>query len=230
MTYRPIPFEAVKPEHKKTFEHANMYLHDVYGIMRGLPPAGGDGGGGTFVAATALLSLLNAFSNFHLKGIVGVGRLADPLARSYAFEVMPCEICKEKLAKGMGEHGKNFHTFLWKQLAWAHDSGRLVTKCCGVYALWVHFRHPLIHAAAIDESSTKAQRGKRGEPIVGKWGEIPAADQSIERLEASCPGLPSWPALQDAKDEAGNDVHKLVIAPLYLITKDLIWRSALANS
>src|SRR5262245_62147627 len=63
VAYSDLKFDAVPDQScRDAFRKANMLLFDVYGMFRGLPPAGNDGGGGNFSMALVLVCVIDGFS------------------------------------------------------------------------------------------------------------------------------------------------------------------------
>lgn len=63
MAYRHLDYNTIKATNlRKSFHRADLYLRDVYGMFRGLPPAGGDGGGGNFAMALVLLCVIDGLA------------------------------------------------------------------------------------------------------------------------------------------------------------------------
>jgi hypothetical protein len=66
----PMPYSHLKwettedPIRKSVFRNTNMYLFDIYGMLRTLPPLDKDGGGGNFSATLALLCVIDGLAKW----------------------------------------------------------------------------------------------------------------------------------------------------------------------
>ena len=121
MSYTQLDYQTLQdPRLKEAFHHADMYLFDAYGMFRGLPPAGGDGGGGNFSIALVLLCVIDGL----------------------AAEVWPGRD-QEK------EQEKRFKHLIRCRLPWGPEGkGKWVDKGNAADQLYTEYRNPLVHELA----------------------------------------------------------------------------------
>jgi hypothetical protein len=62
MSYTHLDYQTLQGPIKKVFRHADTYLFDTYGMFRGLPPAGGDGGKGDFRIVLVLMCVIDGLA------------------------------------------------------------------------------------------------------------------------------------------------------------------------
>ena len=182
------------PVVRKVFEHADHYFHDVYAMLRLLPPKDGDGGGGNFTITLALLCII------------------DGLAR----EIWPGQ-------SAFKDPEKRFKTLISRRLPWGKPEGKDKWLQKGIAAdhLYCEFRNPLVHELASDKPATSRHPGYV-EPIIGKWGDLPTELRMIAKVDGLPEWNDEWPVLSEGEpDENGKPRLKLVAAGLYWAVKRL---------
>jgi len=194
MPYSHLDHQGIQDaDLRKVFEHADDYLHDVYGMLRLLPPPDRDGGGGNFAASLVLLCVVDGLARIW----PGSSAIKDP--------------------------EKRFKKLIERRLHWGPEgNGKWLHKGTAADQLYAEFRNPLVHELGSDKSATSRLPGYE-EPIIGTWGGLPDELQNvgaIDRLEA---WNDQWPILGDAPepDENGKPRLKLTIAGLYWAVKRL---------
>lgn len=195
MPYSHLDYRSIAdPIARKVFEHANHYLHDVYGMFRLLPPKDGDGGGGNFTITLALLCVI------------------DGLAR----EIWPGQLAIQ-------DSEKRFKTLISCRLPWGRPEGKgkWLQKATAADQLYCEFRNPLVHELASDKPAASRYAGYV-EPIIGKWGDLPSELQLITEVDRLTQWNDAWPVLSEGKlDENGKPRLKLITAGLYWAVKRL---------
>jgi len=178
---------------QEIFRHADEYLHDAYGMFKGLPPAGGDGGGGNFSIVLVLLCVI------------------DGLAR----EVWPTNAVEK-------DQGKRFKQLLRTKIHWGPEGrGKWFGKGIAADQLYTEFRNPLVHELAMERSRATSRPKGYIEPVVGKWGSLPEQLRDIAQIDDLEKWDDAWPVLAESKDEQGNLRLKLTAAALYWAVKQL---------
>jgi hypothetical protein len=195
VSYSHLPHQTITdPSARRVFEHADYYLHDVYGMFRFLPPKDGDGGGGNFVIVLALLCII------------------DGLAR----EIWPGRLT-------MKDPEQRFKKLISDRLPWGtiQGKGKWLQKGIAADQLYCEFRNPLVHELASDKPAASRQVGYV-EPIIGKWGDLPVDLHSIAEVDQMTEWNVAWPVLSEGgADENGKPRLKLVAAGLYWAVKHL---------
>lgn len=195
MPYLHLHYQTVADPHvRKVFEHANHYLHDVYGMFRFLPPKDRDGGGGNFTIALALLCVI------------------DGLAR----EIWPSQLALQ-------EPDRRFKTLISRRLPWGQPEGKgkWLQKGTAADQLYCEFRNPLVHELASDKPAA-SRFNNYVEPIIGKWGDLPKELQAIDAVDCLGQWDDAWPILSEGGlDEDGKPRLKLVTSGLYWAVKQL---------
>lgn len=193
MSYTHLDYQILQdPRFKAVFHHVDMYLFDAYGMFRSLPPAGGDGGGGNFIIALALLCIIDGL----------------------AAEVWPGR-------DGEKDPKKRFKRLIRCRLPWGPEgAGKWVDKGNAAAQLYNEFRNPLVHELAQDKVATSRPDGYV-EPIIGKWGAIPGDIQDIAKVDALPKWDDAWPILSESTDNQGKPRYKLAAAGLYWAVKQL---------
>lgn len=193
MSYTHLKWRPLRDSHlKEVFEHTDMYLFDAYGMLRGLPPAGGDGGGGNFSIALVLLCIIDGL----------------------AAEVWPGRDRET-------DQEKRFKRLIRCRFPWGPEGKcKWVDKGNAADQLYNEFRNPLVHDLAQDKAASSRPAGYV-EPIIGKWGSIPNDMQDIAKIDALPRWDNAWPILSQTNDDRGNPRFKLAVAGLYWAVKQL---------
>jgi len=191
VSYQHLPYSSLNNESKRQiFEHTDMLLHDVYGILRMLPPEDEDGGGGNFSVALILLCIL------------------DGLATS----VWPTRDV-ERSPK------KRFKRLIRERLPWGPEGkGKWVDIGTAAAQLYAELRNPLVHQLALDTGpKTRSRPASYEEPGIGPWGKIPESLQDITVIDSMSKWDDAWPVFYEQPDRGPR--YKLATAPLYWATK-----------
>ena len=195
MTYSHLKYQPLRDQTlHKVFQHADFYLHDVYGMLRLLPPPDRDGGGGNFAASLVLLCIVDGLARIW-PGSSGIKK--DP--------------------------EKRFKTLIDGRLHWGPvGEGKWLHKRTAADQMYVEFRNPLVHELASDKPAPSRLSGY-GEPIIGSWGGLPAELQNIAAIDRLENWDDRWPILGDAPtpDENGRPRLKLLVAGFYWAVKRL---------
>lgn len=65
MPYSHLKWDTIQePIRQRVFQHTDMYLFDIYGMLRTLPPSDKDGGGGNFSATLVLLCVIDGLAEW----------------------------------------------------------------------------------------------------------------------------------------------------------------------
>lgn len=193
MSYTHLNWKTLPDSHlKKLFHDADMYLFDVYGMFRTLPPPDGDGGGGNFSIALVLLCIVDGL----------------------AAEVWPRRT-------NVPNQEKRFKRLIRDRLPWGPEGkGKWVNKGTAADQLYNEFRNPLVHELAKDKAARSRPKGYV-EPVVGKWGPVPKRLQDIAKIDALPKWDDGWPLLQESTDVQGRPRYKLSAPGLYWAVKQL---------
>ena len=193
MAYTHIDFTSFEDRTlRKVFRHADMYLRDAYGMFRALPPADGDGGVGNFSIILVLLCVIDGL----------------------ATEVWPGsdQVKKPK---------QRFKKLIRCKLHWGTEGKeKWVDKGNAAVRLYAEFRNPLVHELGKDKSGTSHPE-EYGEPVIGKWGNVPEDLRDIAKIDALEEWNDAWPILSLTKDGSGKPAYKLAAAGLYWAVKRL---------
>ncbi len=169
-----------------------MYLSDVYGMFRTLPPKDADGGGGNFSIVLVLLCII------------------DGLA---------CEVWPGRSQVKDAE--KRFKRPIRCKLPWGPaGKGKWVDKATAANQLYKELRNPLVHELARDKVSRSRPSGY-SEPVIGKWGHVPEHARDIAKIDAMIEWNDAWPVLYDSRDNNGNPRRKLAAVSLFWAVKEL---------
>jgi hypothetical protein len=193
MSYVHLDYQALQdPRLRGVFHHADMYLFDVYGMFRRLPPEDRGGGGANFSIVLVLLCIVDGL----------------------ATEVWPGRD-QEK------EQQKRFKRLIRDSLPWGPEGkGKWLDKGNAADQLYAEFRNPLVHHLARDRLVGSPALG-HGERVVGRWGSVPANMRDIAKIEALPSWDDAWPILREREDEKGLLQYKLTAAGLYWAVKQL---------
>lgn len=193
MSYAHLNYQDIQDKHlSEVFHHADMYLFDVYGMFRGLPPAGGDGGGGNFSITLVLLCVIDG-----LASEVWPGRTQE------------------------NDQEKRFKRLIRCKLPWGPEGkGKWVEKGNAADQLYTELRNTLVHELAGNKAATSRPQGYE-EPIIGKWGGIPESMRDIATIDALQEWDDAWPVLCESQDAQGRSCYKLVAAGLYWAVKQM---------
>ena len=193
MPYRRLNWNSIAdPKRKDVFKHADMYLFDVYGILRALPPKDRDGGGGNFTATLALLCVIDGL----------------------ATKIWPTN-------SAVPDQEKRFKRLIRCRLPWGTPSKtRWLEKATAADQLYCEFRNPLVHEVADDRPASSRPK-HYDEPVIGVWGNIPREMQDIEKIEALGAWNDNWPLLEKPEGAQARPRYKLAVAPLYWAVKKM---------
>jgi len=130
MTYSHLEYQGVQdPTLRKAFKHADFYLHDVYGMLRLLPPPDRARGGGNFAASLVLLCVV------------------DGLARIWSGSAT------------IKDSEQRFKALIAGRLYWGPEGkGKWLHKGTAADQLYVEFRNPLVHQLASDKPAPSRLR------------------------------------------------------------------------
>jgi len=177
---------------KEVFEHTEMYLFDVYGMLRTLPPSDRDGGGGNFAASLVLLCIIDGLATW----------------------VWPKQSEQD-------DQEQRFKQLIRQKLPWGPEGkGKWVHKGSAAAQLYTEFRNPLVHELAQDKQARSRPDGY-GEPVIGTWGDLPTDMQDIEKIDALLEWDNAWPIMRTATDAQGEPRYKLVVSGLYWAVKQM---------
>lgn len=193
MPYAHLDWRRADGEHhQQVFHHADMYLHDAYGMFRGLPPAGNDGGAGQFSIVLVLLCVLDGLATW----------------------IWPT-------SAAVDDHQQRFKQLVRNRLHWGPEGKRRwLDKGNAADQLYTEFRNPLVHELAHDKASRSRPAGYL-EPIVGKWGRIPERLHDIAAIDALESWNDNWPILCSDDNRTDGPRNKLCAAALYWAVKRL---------
>jgi hypothetical protein len=193
MSYAHLGYETLPdPRLKGVFHHADMYLFDVYGMFRCLPPEDGDGGGANFSIVLVLLCVIDGL----------------------AAEVWPGRDQER-------DQQKRFKRLIRDSLPWGPEGkGKWLDKGNAADQLYAEFRNPLVHHLARDRLVGSPPLGS-GERVIGRWGRVPADMRDIAKIETLPRWDDTWPILSATEDDQGVLQYKLTAAGLYWSVKKL---------
>lgn len=199
MGYNPICWQHISDKRlKEVFEHANMYLADVYTMLDAAPPDGSGGGRCNFAAALVLCSIFDGLS-IDVYPTVGIEDDAEKRFKKLALKYLAD-------LWGPPKHG-------W--IALSEVGG----------TLYLEVRNPLAHNVARD-IETGARRDGYGEPYIVRsvrGGHKPTADE----LESMPTWNLQWPVLWAEVPEGKTAKSlKLSVPALYWYVKKLVMRLA----
>jgi len=193
MTYSSLNLDRVTDCCLKAlFQRANALLHDVYGIFRMLPPKDGDGGGGNFVAALALLCIIDGLAN----------------------AVWPTK-------DGVLDQETRFKKLIVSKLRWGPEGkDKWVDKGNAADQLYTEFRNSLVHDLAQDRPSSSRPKGYK-EPVIGTWGKIPEKNRTIAEIDAMTVWNDDWPIFYVDRAKQKEPKYKLSGVALYWAVKNM---------
>jgi hypothetical protein len=166
MPYRPIPYEKVKdPTKRDVFRRANMYLSDVYSMLRIRPGRGQTGASGmcNFSFALVLLCVIDGLST----GIYPTTRKARKQETRFK------RLIRDKLPWGAAQNG-------W------------IEKGPAAKWLYVEFRNPLTHELGKDVSATR-RAADLYQPVVFRWQ--PGGLKTMDWVDRQRDWSSAWPIL-----------------------------------
>ena len=199
MAFRPIPWQQIADSRlREVFEHAHMYLADVYTMLDAVPPPNSNGGRCNFSAALVLCAV---FDGIAVEVYPTKGTEPDPESRF------------KKLA------------LKYLVINWGPASLGWIPLSEVGGTLYLELRNPLAHQLARDIPSGVRRTGY-GEPYIVrsvKGGYQPPADE----LESMTSWNPEWPVLW-AETPAGKQTKslKLSVPALYWHVKDMVLKLA----
>ncbi len=211
MPYTHLSYENFQDRRlRKAFKHADMFLHDTYGMFKTLPPKDGDGGGGNFSIVLVLLCIIDGLATE-----VWPGRAGQPRQPGWRL----CAKRRDRVPKDDQE--KRFKHLIREKLWWGPEGkGRWLDRGNAADQLYTEFRNPLVHELAKDKAARSRPTGFE-EPMIGKWGAIPESMQDIAVIDALPKWDDAWPVMFETEDDQGRRRYKLAAAGLYWAVKQL---------
>jgi hypothetical protein len=172
MPYRHVPFDHMSEPTHDVFRRANVFLADVYSMLKITPSPASHAGGCNFSAALVLLCVV------------------DALAR----DVYPTEA-------QVHDHEQRFKQLIRERLPWGPSNRRWIDRGHAAKWFYVEFRNGLVHELGKDKSVGR-RPPKQYEPVIGRWGNVPRMRvDSLDALtewNVDWPVL-TWKPYQDGK-------------------------------
>jgi len=191
MPYSPLKYEMISDRNTK-----KIFLHANSFLfdtfnMFDKLPNKG-GGGGNFSIVLVLLCIIDGF----------------------ATEIWP----RREL---VSDQEQRFKQLIRDRLPWGPEGKeKWLNKGIAADQLYTEFRNPLTHELGKDKPATSRFSGF-GEPLIGKWDQIPPDMQDISKIDALPIWNEEWPILRESKDSNGSPCLKLNAAAFYWAVKVL---------